>query len=180
MVVLFLSGCAAALGQGKVEIKANVVPILFNNVELSGEYLANRRLGIEAGIGYQWNTYKGGYFDTITQNIVYTRIIENRKVNIYLSGKYYISPKHGNDRFFAGVLVYHQFYTLNTLNGQDKGKPNSTTAVGVEPGYKWLIRQRFPLEIGTRWFVYWQKNKIGENIYNLGLFINGKIGYRFD
>ncbi len=121
-----------AQAQGKFEIKANVLPFLLSSqAELSAEYLLRERLGIEAGVGYYWSESKSGYRDTIstTGGIIWDRITKSRKVNFYVSGKYYFKPKYGGDRFFTGVLLHHVYYSTYTVNGQDVEKFKRSTAV---------------------------------------------------
>ncbi|GEM_PF-1190037 len=167
----------SAQAQGKVELKANVLSLLFDRIELSGEYLLSRRIGVEAGIGYEW--FKISVAEPFVTPTVVREVRESRLINYYLSGKYYFFPKYGGDRLFTGVLLHHQYYASRTVNGQDVEKPKSATAVGIEPGYKWAIKQRFLIEASTRWNWSFPKNGFGELTYDLDLLINGKIGYRF-
>lgn len=180
-VCLFFSYHNAA-AQSKLELKANLLPVLLSSrAELSGEYFLSDRIGIEAGIGYEWGESRIGYTDTTSANggVIWTTILKGRLVNYYLSGKYYFSPKHGGDRFFAGAIIHHQYYASHVLNGQNTEKPDSVTGIGIEPGYKWAIKKKIVIEIGMRGLFKLGKNGFGDRTIDFDPAFNGKLGYRF-
>lgn len=169
---------ASAKAQGILELKANVLPVvILSRAELSGEYLLSSRIGIEAGAGYEWINLS--LSQPFMMNNGPKEIQKSRLINYYLSGKYYFFPKLDGDRLFAGILLHHQYYVSRTLNGQAVEKPDSITALGIEPGYKWTIRKRFVAEAGLRYLFSWSEDSFGEKVYDVDMVVNGKIGYRF-
>ncbi len=173
-----LLSIASAQAQGRLELKANVLPIaILSRAELSGEYLLSSRIGIEAGVGYEWENLS--LSEPFMMNNGAREIRKSRLMNYYLSGKYYFFPKNGGDRLFTGILLHHQYYLSRTINGQAAEKPDPVTSFGIEPGYKWTIKKRFVAETGIRWLISWSEVSLGGKIFDLDMVINGKIGYRF-
>lgn len=180
-VCLFFS-YHTATAQSKLELKANLLPILLESrAELSGEYLVSERIGIEAGIGYGWGTSKSGYRDTTSMSggTIWTEIRQFREANYYLSGRYYFAPKQGGDRFLMGALMEYRHFTSYTLNGVELERPEAELHIGVEPGYKWVLNKRFIIEIGTRALFMLGERGLGSGFIDLGFAYNSKIGYRF-
>lgn len=97
--LLFLVvGTATAAAQGKLELKANLLPILLESrAELSGEYLIGEHIGIEAGIGYGWGTSKSRYRDTTSMSggTIWTEIRQFRQANYYLPARAGLRPALG-------------------------------------------------------------------------------------
>lgn len=171
-LLFLLLGSASTIAQGKLELKANVLPILASRAELSGEYLINFKFGIEAGIGYnKLEDTKG----ELPQKDIWT----SQLLNLYLSGKYYFSPKHRNDRFFVGVIADYYNHISYQLNGVDIDKPGSNLGLGLEPGFKWVIREKLLIEASIRGLFYLEEYSYGGRVYNFDTMLNGKIGYRF-
>jgi hypothetical protein len=173
-----LFSIAGAQAQGRLELKLNPVTlVVLPAVELAGEYLLNKRVGLEAGIGFFWEKDVFTGKDTVTGDPVKVTF-RSGQINAYLSGKYYFSPRQGGDRLFAGPVLFHHFYTSLEYTGQPIKKPGSSTAVGADVGYKWLIRKRWVLEPSLRGIFYFQSLSDRER----GSFVLGpnlKAGYRF-
>jgi len=89
----------------------------------------------------------------------------------FVAGKYYFSPKRGGDRFFAGAIVFHNFYVSYKLTNQALEKPKSTTGIGPMIGYKWIARERLVAEIGLI------SSYSTDDLFFL--LPNLKLGYRF-
>lgn len=159
-----------AQAQGKVELKADVLAVFESAVEVSGEYLLASRWGIEAGVGYQAYKYI---------NDAYTSTVKSKFINTYIAGKYYFKPKHGGDRFFVGAVANYYVFLSNTVRGQQIEKPDNAIIPGIEPGYKWLLKERFIIELSAR-FLLENKDFVYEDREGyINVLVNGRIGYRF-
>ncbi len=160
---------ASAKAQGILELKANVLGVFESAIGLSGEYLLAPKWGIEAGVGYvPYNYISNTYNQTVT--IKY--------VNTYLSGKYYFKPRYGGDRFFVGAVADYYTILSRAVGKQEIEKPSNALGVGIEPGIKVLVKERFIIEFGAR--VLFLEDVFEGTDANINLIISGKIGYRFN
>ncbi len=142
---LIMTFCGAQ-AQGKWELKTDVVPYLIEfDINLSGEYILTERIGVEASVWYGSDGFS--YTDTDTTTGVSSNVsLENKQMVLFVAGKYYFSPKHGGDRFFAGLTAYHQFNVVYKQINVSFKKPQNATGVGVMVGYKWMIKERLVIE----------------------------------
>ncbi|HMX38702.1 MAG TPA: hypothetical protein PKD78_00180 [Saprospiraceae bacterium] len=112
--LMLLIGCnTAAFAQ--FEIKGNPIALLFETVALSAEYSNLDDWGGQADLF----TVDGFGF-------------------LYATGKYYLSPKYGADRFHVGAFLGSAF-----------GDGEGNVGIGFMAGYKVMSPKRLIFEIGA-------------------------------
>lgn len=131
----------------KFELKINPVIMPFNVWQINGEFLVNEDIGIEPGVIF----------------------IPEEDISLFsVLGKYYFSPKKGNDGFHIGM--FGQFIV-----------PDAYFGLGFYTGYKWLSRRGVTFELGAgigrilnpeRSYGYYSET----NITGTG---QATVGYRF-
>jgi len=139
-LVVFCSLSATPLS-AQIEIGANPLGLLFNNPDLSLEYVVFENFGLE-----------------LTTNINYGRTIFNRGLgfdlikNGYrfrLAGKYYFDNDLGADRWFSGI--YFGPRRLRSTEIDSLGNTFVFTeryfALGFNGGFKWVGENGFIFEI---------------------------------
>ncbi len=160
-LLLFLSLALPAilLGQSRHELKADLFgPIFTDEVHLAYEFMPNHKWGLEIGLGYEW----GGFsLDTILHvpgtpyNPQYAHF-GRHFLNLLLSGKSYLAPRRGADRFFLGIYWWNQWETYRDPAYDEYWERNFNRSVdwytfrksslGIQAGYKWVIREKFIIE----------------------------------
>jgi len=149
-----------------------------SRAEASLEYLLGERVGIEAGVGYDWDNGTSARFDS---SLMFINVdVERRELSAYLQGKYYFSPKVGADRFFAGLSLHYITIPTYKIDGEESGTLGDAVGFGLEGGYKWAIKERFIGEVGLLMRFTSQENRFSNNrIVSFDGILRAKIGYRF-
>ncbi|MFN7116082.1 MAG: DUF3575 domain-containing protein [Saprospiraceae bacterium] len=175
LVVFFISLQAKA----QVEIKFNTLPVLLSKRgEVSAELIVFKRFGVEAGAGLAWHRSSfAPVFDTT--NMAPKEKSVYRQTIYFLGGKYYFSNVKNGYGFYLGAMYQHQFYSFYEKNDQPAPKPAAKNALGIEPGYKWIIKDHLSLDVGMRWLYAKYTSKLStqnDAVFDVDLVINGKIG----
>jgi len=137
-LALFLIGFSFN-SQAQIEFKINPIGALFDNPELSGEFLINDNIGIEGNVGLR-------YGDRSILGEDYT----SRGVSVKLLPRYYFNPKHGADQFYAGMYgkVVQQKFDSDILATNVQINKNRI-ALGFFSGFKWLGESGVLLDVNA-------------------------------
>lgn len=179
--------------QSRHELKVDLHgPLFFDDFHLAYEYMPAPKWGLEFGLRYDWHDIK---IDTLRPDPsvpygMHRVALDRDFLDVLVSGKHYLSPKHGSDRFFLGVYWWNQWEAYRDPAYDDyreKVYPNSTvkdrkwlrSALGLKGGYKWAIRDRFIVEpvFGIDFNFVTALEKDPHFDYDAIAFI--KAGYRF-
>ena len=114
--------------QPVIELKAAPLKAATGILNLGAEFVINERIGIEPILDFG-----GGV------------IFDNRKIGTRVFGKFYIDPKMGADRLYAGTYVKYR-YTENYLGFTDES--HSKLALGFLFGYKYVAKNGFVFDAG--------------------------------
>ncbi len=163
-VALFVVGSAFA----QFEVKVNPIGLLFGGLSVSGEYILNDNMGVEASLRFASNTFA------------------DVKTNGFGAGaayKYYFSPENGADKFY--VYGYLNYAGGKGTSSTDVTLTYSKIAAGFGAGYKWVADSGLLFDIGfgigRNLNSNWDWSDGGSTSINFPIDIDGKlaIGWRF-
>jgi len=194
LVVLILTYCPLLLfGQLKHELK--IEPLnLFSTFTPSYELIINEKIGIEVEMSF--DSRKAGIYipDTTIAQFPFFNIEEyNRKrVTPAISGKYYLLfNDHGNGFYvgphfksifntFIDDALEERYLQINNSEPPYWGRKGfQNFFLGLNAGFKWLIKERFIIESASFLTENYVKEdgKFEAKGYDFDLEI--KVGYRF-
>lgn len=178
-------------GQSRHELKIDLYgPLFSDEAQLAYEFKPNNKWGLELGLGYDW----GGFsLDTILHvpgtpyNPQYAQF-GRHFFNVLLSGKSYIAPKRGADRFFIGLYWWNQWEiyrdpAYDEYQERKYGLPVEwytfrKSSLGIQTGYKWVIMEKLIVEpvfgIDADLLSFFR-----EEDYGIDAILLLKAGYRF-
>jgi len=155
----------------QVDLKINPIGALFDNPDISAEFILNENIGIEAKIGLEFGTVRqlGIKFD-------------RQGYSIAPNVRYYFSPEANADKFYAGLYtkILDRSHTVSIGNLipilEDVAYDQLKVAAGLFLGYKWVSTSGFVLDMnfgGGRAYV---NNYTSENSdLNFNLFESIKV-----
>lgn len=163
----------AASAQLEFDAKLNVGSLVTGGINVAADFVINPHLSVSAGLG--------GSRTRFTINETEYRY---GRLRLIPEVRYYVSPKFGADRFFAGAYGKMGPVTAR-LNGDVGDRRGFRGAIGVLLGYKIVKESGFVLEFnaGVGRANVWSKNDIFDASVTLfsGLDLRLGIlaGYRF-
>lgn len=180
--LLFSFSILNLFGQSITEIKLNIGPI-YNRGEigLTFEKGVNKNFSLEVGVGF--DKTKRAYnttFDTLTF-LSTSEYAKANRLHLYLKGLTYPLAKaeQPNTGLIVGVVFRGEIFTfIEEKYPFDLPKPIFRS--GLYFGYKWLINNRIPIEIGTEWNGTIRRlYGPGSRTFDLEFLFHAKFGYRF-
>lgn len=171
--LILLALCFLALSfesKAQFEVKINPIGTLFNNPEISGEFLLDDNIGIAAGVGLR-------YGDRTILGENYT----SNGGSLKILPRYYFSPKQGADRFYAGIYakVIQQKYRSAIFN-QDIEINRSKVALGFFSGFKWVGDSGVLLDINAGFGRAFINRLTSDQIQDTALSVADLLNINFD
>jgi hypothetical protein len=126
-----------------VDATINPISILFADINMGVDFKVNDNFSIGASAGYGRGDLWG--------------LVDSREtVPVMLIGKYYVSPKHGADRFYVdGFGRYVTRRIQASYEGENQNIPDKVdfrrtqVGLGFGIGYKAVSEKGFVFDIGT-------------------------------
>ncbi len=124
------------------ELKAGPIGLLFDSPDISGEYLINQDIGIQATLGLDYGDFNLNYD-------------QSSKVGVAarLQAKFYFKPKIKADGFYAGLYAGPEFLSVEYTdwdvlgNNQVNEEKGTIFSAGMLIGYKWLGKRNILFEM---------------------------------
>lgn len=166
---LLLAGTLSA----QLEVKVNPLGLLFGNFNALVEKGISDNFGVEGNIGF-----------VIRDNNLGSSNYNYNAFDIGASGKYYLNPREGWDRFYVGGYLRFNTGSWKLDNGGNDDSFGSTRlSLGLMLGQKWVSEGGFVFEIGAgagRAFI----NTIDDDtldglLFDLDILLRLAVGYRF-
>jgi hypothetical protein len=131
---LQLNNCFA-----QIELKGNVLGLLFSNPEASIEFSTAKNIAFEPFGGIVYGKTKIGFSTYETNGYTFGVL-----------GKYYFSPIKGFDRLYAGLYARRGEATFKgTIFRTNEVFTNTYEVVGIATGYKWVFPNRCVVDFAT-------------------------------
>lgn len=181
-LAIIFSAAFATKTSAQVDVTTSPIGLLFGNINAGADIKIKENFSIEVNAAYS----KGDYWGLVDKR---------ETVPVNLIGKYYFSPKHGADGFYADIFTRFVNRSIEaSYQGGDADKPTtinfSRTQVGLGfgLGFKVVSQKGFVFDIGTgigRALYSHDKINVSEQDYDIPELIRTMgylkigVGYRF-
>jgi len=191
LVALFLACCPLFLfGQLKHEVK--IVPLdLFSTFTPSYELILNEKIGVE--IEMSFDSREPTFFGSSLGGNFSSETFERKRFIPSVSGRYYFSNNKYGSGFYIGPHFKSIFNTFieeafeeryfqihNTAPPSWGRKGFQSFGIGLNGGFKWLIKEHFIVASSFFWDIFYTKDE-NEKFEARGsdLDMEIRVGYRF-
>lgn len=120
-LLLFLFSTQA---QAQVDLKLSPFGLLFSNISGAAEFGVSEKVGIDVGLGYNWNSFK-----------LNDEKFKSGVVRAIVNPRYYFNTKRGLDGFYAGFYTRYANGSWTSTVDNQKATTNRL-AVGFNLGAK--------------------------------------------
>lgn len=120
--------------QAQVDVSVNPIGLLFGDFSVGADFGIAENLSVELAVGIGTNKVAG---------------VKGTNIPVNLVGKYYVSPKHGADRFYVDAFLRYVNRQWNYDDGSNFADYTSNRfGLGFGLGYKAVSRGGFVFDIG--------------------------------
>ncbi|MEM8527246.1 MAG: DUF3575 domain-containing protein [Bacteroidota bacterium] len=179
-LILLLGLFASTATFAQVDVKINPIGTIFGNPNLSVEFAASQKFGVEATVGPNFGSI--GIDDTR---------VNRRGFTGNLIGKYYLNEDVGTDNLSIGLYLKGRNINFTAEDNEEDKASRNKIALGFAVGQKWVSKNNIIFSIdggvGRNIINRFEYDNEEENSFNLNniplinidLFFRLSVGYRF-